>query len=447
MRRILLSILCLMILCPGARAATSGKSARAPRAVEQPLPPREGELLKGLIPDGLRVFIWYDPALETEEICLTVGVGSSFDMEHKQGAAAMAADILAHGHSGGMAASDLAAAWEKDGSGLRVTPDEDAVSYQLTLGGANLATGLGAFGQLVAKCEMREEDFAAAVARARVRYANSLPWSQADSALRRELYQQYSYHRVPLGTPENIANLTREIVRGYYSQYCRPNNSVLVMAGPVAPEEARQVALKSFADWQYGYIPPGNPNSPAPLEGRVRESVAGIEGTGAVLGAALVPHATLEDAVALRVWTGLIEPLGDSSLMQWPRRSSLRRHKLCDEVRIAWTAPDSELERSAKEWQGIPKDSLSLWCRECFDLSRDQAAEALLSSDYWARVASRAALFGWPVETPDDLRRVLAVITPEGVAAAARRLVPDERWALMLAKASRTTPALSPGLR
>lgn len=447
MRRILPSILCLMVLASGARAASSGKSARTSRPVDQPLPPREGELLKGLIPDGLRLFIWYDPELEDEEVCLTVGVGSAFDMEHKQGAAAMAADILAHGHSGGVAASELAAAWERNGYGLRVIPDEDAVSYQITLTHENLRAGLGAFGQLVARCEVRDEDFAAAMQRARLRYSNSLPWSQADSALRRELYQQYSYHRVPTGTPENFSNLTREIVRGYYSQYCRPNNSVLVMAGPVPPEEARQIALKAFADWQYGYIPPANPNPPPPLDHWVREEVPGIEGTGAALGGAMVPHASLEDAVALRVWTGMIEPLGDSSRMLWTRQSSFRRHKLCDEVRISWTAPDSEIMGSAKEWRDVPKDSLPLWSRECFDVGRDAAAEILLSSDSWARVAARAALFGWPVDTPDDLRRLLAALTPESVAAAVRRLIPEDRWALVLARASRATPMLSAGAR
>ena len=65
-----------------------------------PLPAQRGVLLRGLLSNGLRVVIWYDPDLDLEDACLAVGVGSQLDMEHKQGAAALVAGIVRNGHSG-----------------------------------------------------------------------------------------------------------------------------------------------------------------------------------------------------------------------------------------------------------------------------------------------------------------------------------------------------------
>jgi len=424
-----------------ARTRTLAAPSHARRAPDAPLPAREGMLLKGLLADGLRVLIWYDPALENEEVCLSVGVGSQQDMEHKQGAAALVPDLLLHGHSGGASAAELAAAWEKDGFELNAHADEDAASFHLTLSPADLAPGLDAFGTLIARCEVRPEDVDSAKVRAVARWQSQRPWSALEAPLRRDLYGQYGYHRVPDGLPETLDEVDREIARGYYSQYYRPNNAVLVMAGPVVPEDARHAAQLAFAPWEYGYIPPSNPNSPPGVDHLSLSSADGVDGAWAVAAAAVTPHLSTSDRVALELWAEASAegppPAPDSvqaaAAPPLTYGARLRRHRLCDEVRVGWTSSDSAAEGELRAWLGDLQSGEPGVPDSLFEPLKADCAERLLDARNWAYEASRATLFGWPADTPDELQAALDRLGPADVKDAVRRLLPRDHWALAVA--------------
>ncbi|HVP39064.1 MAG TPA: insulinase family protein [Candidatus Saccharimonadales bacterium] len=436
MKRVLLWLLLATLTLPAlpdaAPAAKGGSRAR--RAAGAPLPSRQGVLLKGLLPEGLRLLIWYDPELEVETACLAVGVGSQHDMERRQGAAALTAEVVRGGHSG-LPAAELAAAWEKDGTSLEVRSDEDAALFLLPQSPGGFRDGLMALGHLVERAEIRPEDVELARDRALRQFQDREPWSEAELALRHELYNQFGYHRVPHGTPATLAEVDRDVCHNYYLQYYRPNNSVLVVTGPVTPEEVRRTATQAFAEWKYGYIPPASPREPAPLEHCSAESFEGIEGLAAVLGAAVVPHLVLDDRLALEVCAEALAPAADTAGAPggpgaW-RRGGLRRHRLCDELRLAWTSTDSEVAGSVERWRaelqeldaGLPPERLARLAETCLD--------RLLGDEHWTAEAARATLFGWRVDTPDEFLRAAAGLRPERVRDAARRWLALEHWGVV----------------
>ena len=101
---------------PGHLRAVPGAAVRpapAPARAAATAAPDAGSLTQSVLPNGLRLLVWYDPDLASEDLCLSVGVGSALDMERKQGAAGLVADIVSTGHSDGRSALELSRIWEQ----------------------------------------------------------------------------------------------------------------------------------------------------------------------------------------------------------------------------------------------------------------------------------------------------------------------------------------------
>jgi hypothetical protein len=154
----------------------------------------------------------------------------------------------------------------------------------------------------------------------------------------------------------------------------------------------------------------------------------------AVLAGAVAPHLKLEDRLALEVCAELLTAGGLDSASRSAeavRRGGLRRHRLCDEVRLSWTTGDAALRGSVQLWLSDLRACASGVSRESFEQLREGCLDRLLSDEQWTSEAARATLFGWPVDTPDDFTRAASNLGPEQVAGAARRWIAPERWGLV----------------
>ncbi|MBY0403893.1 MAG: insulinase family protein, partial [Cyanobacteria bacterium] len=94
-------------------------------------------------------------------------------------------------------------------------------------------------------------------------------------ALSKILYQNHGYGLDTLGPKENIANISREKILGYYQYWYSPKNFKTVISGDIQPEKALALVQKYFADGAAGktaqsekvsdYTPPAV-GLPKPLE-------------------------------------------------------------------------------------------------------------------------------------------------------------------------------------
>ncbi len=410
----------------GARRLRMPRTATPPIAV---LPPKTEKLsgtsaLKGMLPEGLRILIQNDPGLERVTVCLAVHVGSAQDMEYKQGAAALTAEML----FGALDPDGFLSHLGDDELPAELVSDEDATTLLFTVSRESFESRLEKLGKILAHTTFTAEQLEQARVAAIARHVNTAPASDAEVALRRMLYGPYSYHRQPDGTPLTLANVTREICQGYYSQYYRPNNSVLVVTGPVSPAEVRAILGRALGEWKYGYIPPSNPNEPqAVISGKLAH-VAPPEGTGALMAGALMPHLPQADRMALEVWRewARAPELEEDDLPPVPM-AAVRRHQLCDELRLRLAdSEDSSVEtfREAARARSAAADSK-------FEGARSRARENVLNERSWTLDAARTQAFGRAPEQPEELERALAQLTPESTRASVQRWFGAARWCVV----------------
>ncbi len=89
----------------------------------------------------------------------------------------------------------------------------------------------------------------------------------------------HPYHRLPIGTPEDLDRATLEDVRRFFRTWYVPNNATLVIAGDVRPADARRLVQQYFGPIPRGQdVPRRPPPAPVTLSSEVRVDVeAGVE--------------------------------------------------------------------------------------------------------------------------------------------------------------------------
>ncbi|GEM_PF-140739 len=79
---------------------------------------------------------------------------------------------------------------------------------------------------------------------------------RASKALREALYPtSHPYHYGTYGTEDTIPQLSIEDLKTYHSKFFGPRNMILVIVGAVSPDDAVELVVDKFGDWE-------NPNQP-----------------------------------------------------------------------------------------------------------------------------------------------------------------------------------------
>lgn len=79
----------------------------------------------------------------------------------------------------------------------------------------------------------------------RMRYDNR-PYGSFQKEISKRLYQQYPYMWTPIGSMDHLNAASEEDYVKFYKQFYVPNNAVLVIAGDIEPQQAREWVSKYF---------------------------------------------------------------------------------------------------------------------------------------------------------------------------------------------------------
>ena len=84
---------------------------------------------------------------------------------------------------------------------------------------------------------------------------DSNPYSVIQDAMTQHLYHKYPNRKHPIGSRDVVEHATLEQLRQFQAQYWVPNNSAMLIAGDVKPEDAFKQVEQFFGDWPRGADP------------------------------------------------------------------------------------------------------------------------------------------------------------------------------------------------
>src|SRR5215470_1101059 len=266
------------------------------------------------------------------------------------------------------------------------------------------------------------------------------------------LYLNHPYHRPVIGWRNEIVNLNREDALAFYRRFYTPNNAVVVVAGDVSAEEAKQMAEAT-----YGKVAPRaeiaprvRPAEPQPEPGAVRHVVLADQRVAqpSLQRSYLVPSiATAQpgEAEAIEV---LVHALGSGSTSRLYRELIAEKGLAADAG--AWYQ-DAALDMSRLGLYGTPRPGVTLHqLEDAIDGVVAEVIEKGLTSEEIERAknrmiaayvyaqdnqASLARLYGAALTTGSTVEEVqsrpqrLRAVTAEAVNAAARHWLDSRRSA------------------
>ena len=222
----------------------------------EPLPPFDAPVPEELtLPNGLRVFVVTRKTAPIEAIELVIKRGGSSDPADRAGLASLTAAMLEAG-SAGKTQGQIAQAADALGASLRASAGEDATVLSVA--------GLGARAQemvaLLADVALRpnfdgaEWNRVKAQRLAGLRAQRAEPGAGVALAFAAAVYGENPLARPVSGTPESVAAVELDDVKGFFSSFS-PGDAALAVAGSLSTKELLPMLTAAFGKW----APPPSP--------------------------------------------------------------------------------------------------------------------------------------------------------------------------------------------
>jgi zinc protease len=269
-------LLGILLAAPAAWAQPVDWKQVPPLAPERPFtPPKPARLA---LDGGGTLLVIENHTLPLVTVLFAMrGAGSAADPPGRSGLAAYTANLLDEG-AGGLGARELAEELENLGSELATWVEDDAGFVRLDTLAQHLGPSLDLVGKVISApaFEDREarrihEDQATAIQLRRDR-----PGAVARVIFDAALFGRESPHGRPgLGTARDFGRVTAADARAFYRDRWATPQLLVVVAGDVAPADARRLVERALAGWsQRGApgppgVPPAEPPRPRRGESRL----------------------------------------------------------------------------------------------------------------------------------------------------------------------------------
>jgi zinc protease len=245
-----------------AAQVTNWPTEQPPRplpAREVNFPPYELKTLK----NGLQVVVVQHHEQPVVTLRLLVRAGAAQDPDGKQGLAVLTAALLDQG-AGTRSAAAIADAIDTIGGGLTTGAGSDLSVADVLVMKDSLAFGFDLLSDVVRRPAFDQAELdrqrQQALSGLKVNYED--PDYVASLVFDRLVYGFHPYGLPNTGTPESLARLNVDDLRGFHKTWFVPNNAILGIVGDVSSAEALAAAEKAFADWQSADLPKSDHAAP-----------------------------------------------------------------------------------------------------------------------------------------------------------------------------------------
>ncbi len=197
---------------------------------------------------GLRLVIEHMPHLRSVACGLWVNCGSVYEDATNSGVSHFLEHMLFKGTQRRSALA-IASEMEAVGGVLNAFTGKEHTCYYARSLDEHFALGLDLLADMYQNSLLNEEDFAKEknVILEEINMYEDSPDEVAMDRFVSTIFPQHPYGPPIAGTIQSVSDLTRDQLWEHYQKFYCANNTVLAIAGNIAPEQAAELAEKSFA--------------------------------------------------------------------------------------------------------------------------------------------------------------------------------------------------------
>jgi zinc protease len=218
--------------------------------------------------NGLKVIVVSNHEVPIVSLRLGLVCGAWTDPPELQGVASMASSMITRGTEN-YTADELAEVLDTLAIRLSGSADHDSASVQASCLTEQADRTMSLLAEVVRHPTFPQDELKLMADQMRTGLMVSMtqPEYIADRELRLRLWGDHPYARSDTPELADLERITPDDLRNWWNTYVRPDLAVLIVAGDVTAEDARQLARRYLADWQ-AEGPPPQLNEPSPPENK-----------------------------------------------------------------------------------------------------------------------------------------------------------------------------------
>ncbi len=207
------------------------------------------------LPNGLKVIVVENHEQPIVYISFVIKSGSTYD-EDLPGLASVTAELLTKGTKK-RTATQIAEEIDFVGGSLNATSSWDATNVSVLVLKKYLGVGMDILQDVVLNPTFPDEE----LERIRTQRLANIKQSKAEAGylalvrFSKELFANHPYANEINGNEESIQKIKRDDIVKFYQKHFIPNNSFIIFAGDITPEEAMPLVERYFKEWKGGENP------------------------------------------------------------------------------------------------------------------------------------------------------------------------------------------------
>lgn len=214
------------------------------------------DVKRKVLPNGLTVLHVERHNLPIVMVTMLIKASPLDESPDKAGLANLTAELLTEGTKKRRSA-DISEEIEFIGASLDASADSDYTSVALSVLKKDIEKGFELFSDILLNPVFTDEE----VLREKELIKGGLKQSEEDpsfvaaKAFKKAVFGDLPYGRLVRGSIETIDNIKREDIVKFYSDYCKPNNSVISVVGDITENELNGLLNRFLSEWKSFEIP------------------------------------------------------------------------------------------------------------------------------------------------------------------------------------------------
>jgi zinc protease len=254
-----LSALCLFLAFCSFLAVSPPVHAQVATVLPTEAPPGLGlgTVYTYTLENGLRVIVAPSDAADLVTLDAWMDAGTRRETDANNGAAHFIEHLLFKG-TPTLGPGQIDADIENLGGTLNAATSYDWAHFYVTVASADAPAALSILSDALMHASIRPADMEAErpVILSEIAADYSTPDDQLTRFYNALEFPDHPYGRPIVGTPETVANMTRETVYTFYKTFYAPADATLVISGHVTPAQGLAMARTALGGWPARPVPP-----------------------------------------------------------------------------------------------------------------------------------------------------------------------------------------------